>query len=73
MIKEKRLAREKSVRQKERPEEKKLVFGAREKVWIQCPKSKLWNIPGEIVETRTAADGTILSYEVDICIPGKGG
>ena len=34
--------------------------------------SELWNIPGEIVETRTAADGTILSYEVDICIPGKG-
>ena len=24
------------------------------------------------MKTRTAADGTILSYEVDICIPGKG-
>ena len=24
------------------------------------------------MEARTAADGTILSYEVDICIPGKG-
>ena len=71
LIKERRLAREKRVRKKERTEEKKLVFEIGEKVWIQCPKSKLWNIRGEIVETRTAADGTILSYEVDISIPGK--
>ena len=72
LIKERRLAREKRVQKKERTEEKKLGFEEGEKVWIQCPKSKLWNVPAEIIEARTAADGTILSYEVDVCIPGRG-
>ena len=72
LIKERRLARERRVRKKERTEEKKLIFEPGEKVWIQCPKTKPWNIRGEIVFPRTAADGTILSYEVDISIPGKG-
>ena len=64
LIKERRLAREKRVRKKERTEDKKLVFEIGEKVWIQCPKTQLWNIRGEIVSPRTAADGTILSYEI---------
>ena len=72
LIKERRLAREKRVRKKQRTEQKKLIFEPGEEVWIQCPKTNLWNIKGEIVSPRTAADGTILSYEVEISIPGKG-
>ena len=72
LIKKRRLARERRVRKKERTEEKKLIFEPGEEVWIQCPKTNLWNIKGEIVSPRTAADGTILSYEVEISIPGKG-
>merc|ERR1712240_553419 len=72
LIKERRLAREKRVRKKQRTEQKKLIVEPGEEVWIQCPKTNLWNIKGEIVSPRTAADGTILSYEVEISIPGKG-
>ena len=72
LIKERRLARERRVRKKERTEETKLIFEPGEEVWIQCPKTNLWNIKGEIVSPRMAADGTILSYEVEISIPGKG-
>ena len=63
LIKERRLAREKRVRKKQRTEQKKLIFVPGEEVWIQCPKTNLWNIKGEIVSPRTAADGTILSWE----------
>ena len=53
-------------------EGKKLIFEPGEEVWIQCPKTNLWNIKGEIVSPHTAADGTILSYEVEINVPGRG-
>ena len=72
LIKERRIAREKRVRKRERIEGKKLIFVPGEEVWIQCPKTNLWNIKGKILSPRTAADGTILSYEVEINVPGGG-
>ena len=43
---------------------KKEVFSVGEKVKLQNLKTKQWNIDGEIMNVRTAADGTICSYDI---------
>ena len=52
LIKQRREAREKRVKKKERTVEAKLVFGINERVRVQCPKSKQWNLRGIIKEVR---------------------
>ena len=64
LIRKRREEREKRVNKKGRTEEKKLVFGINEKVRLQCPKTKLWNIRGKIQGIRFNEGGTIVSYEV---------
>ena len=52
------------VTKKGRTEEKKLVFGINEKVRLQCPKTKLWNICEKVHGIRFNEAGTIVSYEI---------
>ena len=40
------------------------MFSVGEKVKLQNLKTKEWNIDGEIMNVRTAADGTICSYDI---------
>ena len=44
---------------------KKEIYVRGEKVKLQDLKSKKWNADGTITEVRTAADGTIASYEIE--------
>ena len=41
-----------------------MVFSINEKVRLQCPKSKLWNIRGKIHGLRFSESGQIVSYDV---------
>ena len=56
--------RQKRVEKKGRTVGKKEVFAIGEKVKLQNLKSKQWNVDGEIMNIRTAADGTICSYDI---------
>ena len=64
MIRRRRDEREKRVRKGGRTEEKKLVFNIGETVRLQCPKSKRWDIRGEIKALRYSETGQIVSYDV---------
>ena len=64
LIRKRREEREKRVTKKGRTEEKKLVFGINEKVRLQCPRTKLWNIRGKVHGIRFNEAGTIVSYEI---------
>ena len=64
LIRKRREEREKRVIKKGRTEEKKLVFGINEKVRLQCPRTKLWNIRGKVHGIRFNEAGTIVSYEI---------
>ena len=57
-------ARQKRVEKRGRTVGKKEVFSVGEKIKLQNLKTKIWNIDGEIVNVRTAADGTICSYDI---------
>ena len=54
------------MKKKERTVEAKLVFGINERVRVQCPKSKQWNLRGIIKEVRINEQGTICSYLVQL-------
>ena len=56
--------RQKRVEKRGRTVGKKEVFSVGEKVKLQNLKTKQWNIDGEIMNVRTAADGTICSYDI---------
>ena len=56
--------RQKRVEKRGRTVGKKEVFAVGEKVKLQNLKTKQWNIDGEIMNVRTAADGTICSYDI---------
>ena len=64
LIKRRREERERRVNKKGRTEEKKLVFGVNEKVRLQCPKTKLWNIRGKVHGLRFSEAGSIVSYDI---------
>ena len=61
----KRRKREK-VKAKERIVVKKETYREGEKVCLQDIKTKLWNLEGVVVKVRTADDGTIVSYDIDV-------
>ena len=44
----------------------KEIYTESESVCVQDIRSKLWNIEGIVQRVRTADDGTILSYDIDI-------
>ena len=52
LINKRREERKKRVNKKGRTEEKKLIFSIDEKVRLQCPKTKLWNIRGKVKGVR---------------------
>ena len=56
--------RQKRVEKKGRTVGKKEVFSIGEKVKLQNLKTKQWNVDGEIMNIRTAADGRICSYDI---------
>ena len=57
--------RQRRVDKKGRTVGKKETFEVGEKVRMQNIKSKKWDQEGEILDVRTAADGTIVSYEIN--------
>ena len=64
-IKKRGELKEKRVQKKERTVGKE-TYTEIERVRLQDIKSKLWNIEGVVKGVRTADDGTILSYYIDI-------
>ena len=57
--------RQSRVDKKGRTVGRKETFEVGEEVRMQNIKTKKWDQKGEIVEVRTAADGTIVSYEIN--------
>ena len=41
-----------------------MVFGVNEKVRLQCPKTKLWNIRGKVHGLRFSEAGSIVLYDI---------
>ena len=40
------------------------MFGVNERVRLQCPKTKLWNIRGKVHGLRFSEAGSIVSYDI---------